>query len=115
MGGGYTRLLGPQLQPHRAAYLLAKGPLGGRQAVLHTCNEQQCCNPVHLVAAPQGLAMRNTGENNGQAKLTAGAVQEIRRAFRAGEANRAQLARLHGVSTRTVRKLLSGETWKEVE
>lgn len=111
-GRGHTRLLGPQLQVHRAAYVLAVGPLGTRQAVKHTCNEPLCCNPKHLVAEPQGLAMRNRGESNGRSKLTAGAAAEIRRAFAAGEANRSQLARLYGVSPKAIRKVLAGETWK---
>ncbi len=112
-GTGQTRILGRQYQVQRAAFMLAHGTLGERQAVLATCSQSLCCNPGHLFASPLGRPRAAIGSANGRAKLTPLMVAEVRRAHAAGELSIKQLARLNGVSPKAIRKVLSGQTWRE--
>lgn len=112
-GQGHTRLFGRQESVRRVAYRLTHGAVGQKQAVLTTCGNDLCCNVAHLFTVPLGTPKASPGAANGRAKLTATMVVEIRRAHAAGELSIKQLARINGVSPKAIRKVLSGETWRE--
>ena len=54
------------------------------------------------------------GEKNGRAKLTEDDVREIRRLHAEGGSSQRFLAAKFGVSQPAIRKILKGETWKDV-
>lgn len=86
---------------------------------LHECDNRPCCNPAHLF---EGTRLENDmdrdakgrtarGEGHGRRKLTDESVRAIRAAL---GVSKAELARLHGVSHKTVRNVLSGRIWTHV-
>ena len=58
---------------------------------------------------------RFRGVANGRAKLTEAAVRDIVRPLADGTAGTGALAREYGVTTETIRRIRSGETWVHVE
>ena len=53
------------------------------------------------------------GENNGQAKLTWGAVREIRRRYAEGDLSLSELGRQYGVDTKQIHRVVRNEAWRE--
>lgn len=49
-----------KMRVHRAAYMLAKGPIQSGHDVCHTCDVRHCCNPEHLWTGPRQLNNRDT-------------------------------------------------------
>ena len=102
---------------HRVSYEIYVGPIPDGMCLCHRCDVRLCVNPDHLFL---GTRVDNTadmvakgrqaiGDRQSKAKLTYGAVAEIRR--RAGE-DRKRLAAEYGVSVRNIRAILIGETWR---
>jgi hypothetical protein len=58
---------------------------------------------------------RMAGEKNGQAKLTAERVREIRKRHAAGGISMRALGRQYGMSASAIEKVIHRETWKHVE
>lgn len=52
-GYGKFRLGGKVISAHKASHLLFNGPVADGLVVGHLCNNEQCCNPLHLVAQSQ--------------------------------------------------------------
>jgi len=90
--------------------------------VMHSCDNPLCVNPSHLSV---GTPMENThdmlkkgrhtyiahvGEKNGKSVLNEKIVREIRQS----NMNHAELGRLYGVATSTIRGVRSGRTWSHV-
>ncbi len=112
-------------------------PIPDGQCVLHRCDNPPCCNPAHLFLGTQvenihdmcrkgrdrhlrgrenypGMHPEHAqGERNGNAKLTAEKVAEIRRRAAAGE-TKAALSREFGVSDVHVGCIVSGKAWRAV-
>lgn len=95
----------------RVAWLLSHGPIPPGLFVLHRCDNPPCVNPDHLFL---GNTMDNaqdmmakgrgpSGERNGNARLTAADVQDIRDRLARGEATRS-IARIYGVDPATIRR-----------
>ena len=100
-------------------------PLGF--CVCHHCDNRACINPEHLFLGTIAENIKDMwakkrsnvkpsmvhGEQNGSAKLTAVAVQEIRKRYRpkGGKNSGCALAREFGVSDATIRKIINGITW----
>ena len=116
--GGKDRLV------HRlAAYLHSIIPtLEAESLVLHSCDTPLCCNPAHLRAGTQTDNMRDMlerargnqpkGEANGNAKLTATQVAEIRERHAAGGIIQRELGLEFGVSRELVSHIVNNRTWR---
>jgi hypothetical protein len=90
-------------------YEICHGKIPRGHVVRHLCDNRTCCNPSHLATGTHRDNMRDVansgtqrGENNGNAKLTAEMVCEIRRRRRDGELLKI-LAYDYGVHYSTVR------------
>ena len=66
-------------------------------------------NRVHAIKT--GLC-DTVGENNGNAKLSAGSVKKIRALFKSGRWNKCQLARMYGVSRTMIRFIVENKNWR---
>jgi hypothetical protein len=123
---------GKPRRAHRVAYLIANG-CWPEPCCLHACDTPRCVNPKHLSAgtyaennadmvakgrqgrgdSPARAAKRRYGEEHHAARLTAEVVAELRTRYGAGESI-SSLSRWSGVTRRTVRQAVLGETWVEV-
>lgn len=110
---------------HRVAWALHVGPIPPGLCVLHECDNRRCVNPKHLflgtntdnvrdmVAKGRHLAgrvaagVKNRGEQNPNAKLSALAVRDIL----SGSQPAVETAQAYGVHPATVRALRSGRGW----
>ena len=106
------------LGAHRISYFLATGDWPA--LVRHRCHNPICVNPRHLVPGTHADNMRDmvaagrslVGERRPNSKLTWANVRAARCRSREGVTT-VQLARDYGVSERTMRQCLAGETWVE--
>jgi hypothetical protein len=123
---------------HRYAYLIERGDIPSGALVCHRCDVPLCCNPSHLwLGSPAeniqdaqrkgrlatGLKngawtkpmnrASNGGERNGQAKLTADIVGEIRKRYAGGGVQQGHLAKEYGVSFQLIHLIVRGKIWKE--
>lgn len=110
---------------HRMAHEYFIGPVPQGKVVCHACDNRLCVNPHHLWvgtqsdnlkdAAQKGRMFRpNTnGERNGNRKLSADDVRNIRAMFAGGQ-RRYKIAERYGVSPSTVGEIISRKIWKDV-
>ena len=116
------------LTTHRAAWLVAYGPIPDGLFVCHKCDNKKCCNADHLFLGThrdnmqdmfrKGRRVAARGEESGQAKLTDEQVAEIRRRFVPGKkpgsgypTNAPALAREFGITPWYVHQLVKGH-WR---
>lgn len=123
-GHGQIRSGGEAMATHRAAWLLAKGPIPEGMHVLHRCDTPRCVNVEHLFLGThkENMADRHVkgrdaihrGEDNGQAKLTAELVATLRARYKPKHRKdgAAAMAREVGVHPTTLRDALFGVSWK---
>lgn len=118
---GYGRIMLPDqtlVDAHRLSYFMAHG-VWPPEDTRHCCHTPACVNPVHLIPGSRAQNMRDmveagrslVGELQPNHKLTWARVRDVRSRHARG-ASAAALARECGVSERTMRQCLSGETWK---
>lgn len=114
---------GKNVRPHRAAYILANGPISDTDEVCHKCDNPRCNNPKHLFlgthqdnmidAAKKGRMKPPKGESHHLSKLTPEKVFEIRR-LRADGVSVKALAIRYGVSKSSLSAVCTRKTWKHI-
>jgi beta-glucosidase/6-phospho-beta-glucosidase/beta-galactosidase len=122
-GYGIVRMNRKNIRAHRIALerKLGREIVSGMLAC-HSCNNPCCCNPEHLREGTlqdnmndKVLANRQTkGETNGNSKLTAEQVIEIRTRKQNEYITNQQLANIYGVKKACIAKILRREKWAHV-
>jgi|SRR5882672_8132650 len=121
---GKVNINGKIYRTHRVSFSLSKGiPLDFDGQVLHSCDNQRCCNPEHLRLGTHQDNMtdmkirgRNKGktcqigELNHNAKLTATNVTSIKEMIGNGLNNKV-IAAQFGVTHHTISCIRRGITW----
>ena len=105
---------------HRLSAQIAYGPCPAGAGVRHICNRRSCVRPSHLRYGTQKenvqdmvLAGRQaTGERNGNSKLKAKQVQNIRRSYFYLGRTQAELARKFKVTVKTIWNVVRRQTWR---
>jgi hypothetical protein len=112
-----ARGMGVALAP-RISWEIYNGEIPNGVQVLHRCDTPMCVNPDHLflgnprINKDDSMIKRrhNFGERNGNAKLTADEVREIRQT---GDSC-ASIAKQYGVNRETIRLIRVGKNWRLV-
>lgn len=118
---GIVQREGRRIYAHRHAYELVNGPIPPGFVVRHTCDNPPCINPAHLEVGTQAENIRDAvergrhfcpvGERNPGARITREQAEEVRRAFRAREADGQTLADRFGIARSTVYGIAAGRSW----
>lgn len=121
-GYGYFYARGRRDGAHRAAWEIRNGQRIGKKLACHTCDNPSCCNPAHIYRGTRQDNIRDAiergqhwtsdqaGEANGNSKLTADDVDQIRSLMARGAAVKA-VAESYGVSGATIYAIRSGKAW----
>lgn len=106
---------------HHAAYILYKGEIPAGLWVLHTCNNNRCCNPNHLYLGDRqqnekdkALSGVMKGSNHPRSKLNDSQVSSIRKRFQEGFRDQ-ELANEFGVTKGAISKIRNNRTWTHIE
>ena len=116
--GGYGAITfrGRLTGAHRAMCTLAHGEPPVGYWVAHSCGQRDCCNPRHLrwatpkenQADKRSHGTVNSGERNGNSKLTREAVLLIKRRLSCGELHRS-IAQDFGVAREAISSIAQGK------
>lgn len=107
---------------HRWAYEHYVGAIPPGHEVCHRCDNPSCVNPEHLFIGTHTDNMRDSavkgrmkfpGEANGRAKITRSDVAAIRAAYVGRYGQLSELARLYGLTSATVSKIVKRQTWAD--
>ncbi len=122
--GGYGKITNRRrtLKAHRVAYELLVGPIPDGLDVLHHCDNPPCVNPTHLflgtdadnVADMVAKGRHAYGERNGQSKLTAELVHEIRLRHQAGERQK-DISEAISVTSACISDIVLRKRWRHVD
>ena len=107
---GYARVSinGRKTLAHRAYYERFNGPIGEGLEIDHTCNNESCVNPAHLVArTPQGHADRHHFD-----RLSREDIAEMRRLYPG--MTQFAIAKRFNVDASTVSRIVRFENWADV-
>ncbi len=117
---GSLKVDGRETLAHRLMWEVTHGPIAGDLLVLHICDNPPCCNPRHLFlgtkkdnthdALKKGRLFTASGELNGNAKLTADQVREIRTLSGSPQ----QLAARYGVSPALIYSIRQRKAWRHI-
>ena len=90
--------------------------------VCHKCDVRSCCNPAHLFLGTNTDNMADMvtkgrssrGEKNHFSKLTEAEVIRIKWLFAEGLAETKELAKMYGVTWRSIYRITAGECWGHI-
>jgi hypothetical protein len=107
---------------HRVAWLLVRGPIPDGKAVCHRCDDPACVRPDHLFLGTQAeniadMVAKGRGARGAMlpvSRLNPEAVRSIRERYAMGGVEYQDLARLFGVSRRTIGDAVQRRTWRWV-
>ncbi len=122
---------------HRFSWMIHFGEIPDGLSVCHKCDNPQCVNPNHLFLGTHADNMhdmirkgkgpqnqpnvmhthpekRHWGERNGQAKLTAKQVRDIRVGFQLGY-SMSELGNLYGVTRHAIGRIVRRQAWAHIE
>jgi hypothetical protein len=104
-------------QAERIAWALHNNRDPGPLVVRHTCDNDRCVNPHHLILGTHQQNHDDRMERSGPArcKLTEDQVREIRRRYAIGEATQRTLAAEFQISGRQVFDLVHRKSWRHID
>ncbi len=114
------------LRAHRVMWVMVNGSIPPGMVVCHRCDNPGCVRPDHLFlgtlkdnardcAAKGRMArQRNPYLGRTERKLTADKVRAIRAAYTGRYGQKAELARMYGVSATVIRHILTRKIWRQV-
>lgn len=122
-GYGVIKRDGKPELAHRVSFQIYAGEIPDGMIVMHACDTPACVNPAHLALGTASDNSRDCtskhrqacGEKNGDAKLTAGQVDEIRSSYNR-EAGRTlkYLAHQFGVCHAQIWNIVRGRCWRHL-
>lgn len=135
-GYGQFGLWPRTVRAHRAAFVIANGPIPDGPWVLHRCDNPPCCNPAHLFlgspqdnrsdcmakgrqaagarSGPSRHPEQYQGENHGMHVLTEDQVKEIRRLRITRRMFYKDLALMFGISKSAAHAAATGRAWSHL-
>lgn len=125
-GYGYFNPDGTNVYAHRFAWELVNGHIPPGMYACHACDNRKCCNPAHIfIGTPTENAHDrdrkgrtatnpNPGESNGNSKLTAEQVREIR-SQKYADWYDGDIAAEFGVSRTLIAGVLSCRSWRHLD
>lgn len=108
---------------HRLSYKIAYGPFDESLCICHKCDTPLCVKPDHLFLGTQTENLADmtrkgrrrfgprSGENNGNARLSAEDARQIRELSVTGQSY-AAIARRFGISDTHARRVVKGQQWR---
>lgn len=114
-GYGQVNINNKKYHAHRIAYQIYFGELPGELLVCHRCDNRLCCNPSHLFLGTHqdnsddklSKGRSNTGERQGNSKLTSQVVHQIRSLKITGQ----EASKRFGISPAQVSRIRTGKHW----
>lgn len=119
-GYGVMWAQGKNRRVHRVSLLLAEGlPPSPQHEAAHSCRSRHCAAPAHLRWSTRKDNSDDrvkdgtvpAGEKNGNARLTATEVAEIRSAYSNGQVSQKNLGQRYGIGQTTVSDIVNGRRW----
>jgi hypothetical protein len=109
----------PKLAIHIYSWTIYKGDIPKDMFVCHTCDNTRCSNPAHLFLGSNKDNIKDMvskkrhsfGSSHGCAKLNEQQVLQIRRLVSDGK-TLSEVAKIYGVSQRTIHRIKHGLNWK---
>ena len=126
---GNLRLNRKSISVHKASYLLFNGPIEDDLHVRHTCHNNKCVNPEHLILGTaydniqdNVKAGRNAkGSRMGCSKLTEDQVLKIRKLWSLNDLTKKRkkysapkLSKMFGIATTNIMKIVKRESWRHI-